>query len=229
MLKSSPRLTAWSRACQLRPHAVARADEGTTSPSEIHSWRACSPRFASTCKDLRSAPTPLERSRSVALRSARPANISLTKMSAKGCEYARAPPGAISGAGNGDSILIAAADPVARVQTARHRMDEGYAAPGQPRLRIALHHGEVHTRQRESDLQLEVVGGSAILCAARVEPVVEPGQIWATEEFRQQFLQRPSLWRTSPLRPAAGGALFNVRKPGTSEPDLWVRLHRLES
>ena len=229
MLKSSPRLTAWSRACRVRPHAVARTDEGTTSPSEIHSWRACSPRFTSTCKDLRSAPTPLERSRSVALRSARPANTSLTKMSAKGCEYARAPPGAISETGNGDSILIAAADPAARVQAARHRMDEVYAAPGQPRLRIALHHGEVHTRERDSDLQREVVGGSAILCAARVETVVEPGQIWATEEFRAQFLQRPSLWRTSALRPAGGGGLFNVRKPGTSEPDLWVRLHRLES
>ena len=140
-----------------------------------------------------------------------------------------APPGAISETGNGDSILIAADDPVALVQTARHLMDEVYAAPGQPRLRIALHHGEVHTRERDSDLQLEVVGGSAILCAARVETVVEPGQIWATEEFRQQFLQRPSLWRTSPLRPPGGGELFNVRKPGSSEPDLMVRLHRLES
>ena len=88
------------------------------------------------------------------------------KVSAKGCEYTRAPPGAISGAGNGDSILIAAADPVALVQTARHRMDEVYAAPGQPRLRIALHHGEVHTRQRDSDLQREVAGGSARRCGA---------------------------------------------------------------
>ena len=33
-----------------------------------------------------------------------------------------------------------------------------------------------------------IVGGDAILCAARVEPIVEPGQIWATEEFREQFL-----------------------------------------
>ena len=56
-------------------------------------------------------------------------------------------------------------------------MDEVYAASGQPRLRIALHHGMVRTRERESDLQPMVVGGSAILGAARVEPVVEPGQI----------------------------------------------------
>jgi hypothetical protein len=140
-----------------------------------------------------------------------------------------APPDAISETGAGDSVLIACDDPVALAQTARHLMDHVYGVPGQPRLRIALHHGEVRTRERDSDLRLAVVGGSAILCAARVEPVVEPGEIWATEEFRVQFLQRPSLWRTTPLLPPAGGDLFNVSKKGSTEPALWVRLHRLES
>ncbi len=141
-----------------------------------------------------------------------------------------APPDAISENGAGDSVLITSDDPVALAQTARHLMDEVYRAPGQPRLRIALHHGEVQTREREADLRREVVGGAAILCASRVEPVVEPGQIWATEAFREQFLLRPSLWRTVALRPPGGaGELFNVRKPGTGEPDLWLRLHRLES
>ena len=140
-----------------------------------------------------------------------------------------APPDSISETGAGDAVLIACDDPVALVQTARHLMDEVYSAPGQPRLRIALHHGEVQTRERDIDLRLEVVGGTAILCAARVEPVVEPGQIWATDEFREQFLQRPSLWRTTPLRSPSGGELFNVSKPGSSEPAQWIRLHRLES
>jgi len=140
-----------------------------------------------------------------------------------------APPDAISETGAGDSVLIAADDPVALAQTARHLMDDVFAASGQPRLRIALHHGEVRTRERDSDLKLSIVGGDAILCAARVEPVVEPGQIWVTEDFREQFLQRPSLWRTTALRPDGGGELFNVYKPGSSEPDLWLRLHRLET
>ncbi len=140
-----------------------------------------------------------------------------------------APASAIAETGAGDAALIAADDPVALVQTARHLMDDVYAAPGQPRLRIALHYGEVHTRQRDTDLRTVIVGGDAILCAARVEPIVEPGQIWATEEFRQQFLQRPSLWRTTAVPTAAGDNLFNIRKPGTLEPDLWVRLYRLES
>ena len=112
---------------------------------------------------------------------------------------------------------------------ARHLMDDVYQAPGHPRLRIALHYGEVQTRQAIVDLATVIVGGAAILCASRIEPVVEPGQIWATEEFRQQFLQRPSLWRTTPIPAPDGKELFNVKKPGTAEPDLWVRLYRLES
>ncbi len=110
-----------------------------------------------------------------------------------------APPAAIAETGAGDSALMADDDPVALAQTARHLMDDVYKAPGQPRLRIALHYGEVRTRPGDAGVGAFIVGGDAILCAARVEPVVEPGQIWATEEFRQQLQQRPSLWRTSPV------------------------------
>ena len=140
-----------------------------------------------------------------------------------------APAAAITETGAGDAVLIVADDPVALAQTARHLMDDVYQAAGQPRLRIALHYGEVQTRLRDTDLRSIIVGGDAILCAARVEPIVEPGQIWATEEFREQFLQRPSLWRTTAVPASSNEDLFNVRKAGSQEPDQWVRLYRLES
>jgi class 3 adenylate cyclase len=140
-----------------------------------------------------------------------------------------APAGAIAATWAGDAALIADDDPVALAQMARHLMDDVYSVPGRPRMRIALHYGEVRTRVSETDLRMIIVGGEAILCAARVEQVVEPGQIWATEEFREQFLQRPSLWRTMPVPAPTGDDLFNVRKQGSLEPDLWVRLYRLES
>ena len=140
-----------------------------------------------------------------------------------------APAAAIIATEAGDAALIANDDPVALAQAARHLMDDVYKAPGQPRLRIALHYGEVRTSQRDTDLRTIIVGGDAILSAARVEPMVEPGQIWATDAFREQFLQRPSLWRTVPVPAPTGEELFNVSKPGTLEPDLWVRLYRLES
>jgi class 3 adenylate cyclase len=128
--------------------------------------------------------------------------------------------------GPGDAVLMLHDDPVALARAARHIVDQVYAAPGQPRLRVALHHGEVLTRRRDRDGATVVAGGQAVLCAVRVEPHVEPGQIWATEEFRAQLARQPSLWRTSPVRGPGGGERFNVKK--REEPDLWVRLYRLE-
>jgi hypothetical protein len=140
-----------------------------------------------------------------------------------------APTAAIAAIWAGDAALIAADDPLALAQTARHMMDDVYRAPGRPRLRIALHYGEVRTRLSDADLRTIIVGGEALLCVSRVEQIVEPGQIWVTESFRERFLQQPSLWRTIPVPVPTGNDLFNVKKPGTSEPDLWVRLYRLES
>ena len=130
--------------------------------------------------------------------------------------------------GAGDSVLIVHEDPVFLAQAARHIMDDVYQATGQPRLRIALHYGEVQLQPSSGAEPPAVVGGSAILCASRVEPHVLPGQIWATEEFRQVLVERPSLWRTTELTTPDGSDRFNVKKEGRSEPDLWVRLYRLE-
>jgi hypothetical protein len=126
----------------------------------------------------------------------------------------------------GDSLVVVHDDPVALAQTARQIMDEVYQAPGQPRLRMALHHGEVQMHER--DLVPVIAGGDAILCAARVEPHVEPGQIWATEDFRRELARKPSLWRATPIPGPDGGDRFNVKKEGGPELDLWVRLYRLE-
>jgi class 3 adenylate cyclase len=128
----------------------------------------------------------------------------------------------------GDAVWIVHEDPVALAQIARHITDEVYRVPGQPRLRIALHYGEVQTGRRASDGALVIAGGEAVLCAARVEPHVLPGQIWVTEEFRQQLAQTPSLWRTTAVAAPDGAHRINVKKEGGTEPDLWVQLYRLE-
>ena len=130
--------------------------------------------------------------------------------------------------GGGDSLLIVHDDPVALAQTARHITDEVYQATGQPRLRMALHYGEVQMQPSAGDTPPMVVGGNAILYATRVEPHVLPGQIWATDEFRQVLAEKPSLWRTTELKPPNGSDQFNVKKEGRAEPDLFVRLYRLE-
>ncbi|HUH92110.1 MAG TPA: hypothetical protein VL742_03050 [Casimicrobiaceae bacterium] len=130
--------------------------------------------------------------------------------------------------GAGDSLLIAHEEPVALAQIARHIMDDVYQATGQPRLRMALHYGPVEMQPSVGDQPATVAGGDAILYATRVEPHVVPGQIWATEEFRQELSKRPSLWRTTEIDGSNGSNRFNVKKDGRSEPDLWVSLYRLE-
>jgi class 3 adenylate cyclase len=127
--------------------------------------------------------------------------------------------------GAGDAGRVIHDDPVALARSARHLVGEVYSAPGQPRLRVALHHGEVLTR-RERDGSTAVAGGEGVLCAVRVEPHVEPGQIWAAEEFRGQLGRQPSLWRTSPVVLPGAEERFNAREG--DEPDLWMRLYRLE-
>jgi class 3 adenylate cyclase len=126
----------------------------------------------------------------------------------------------------GDALVIVHEDPVALAHAARQIMDEVYQAPGQPRFRMALHHGEVLSRDGDDDAV--IAGGDAILCVTRVEPYVEPGQIWATEDFCRELSRSPSLWRATPVRGPDGGERFNVKKGGGREPDLWVRLYRLE-
>ena len=130
--------------------------------------------------------------------------------------------------GAGDAVSIVHDDPVVLAQVARHLVDEVYRAPGQPRLRVALHYGEVLTSRRPGDGLPVIAGGDGVLCAVRVEPRVEPGQIWVTEEFRAQLAERPSLWRTTPVAGPDGANRINVKKEGGTEPDLWVELHRLE-
>jgi class 3 adenylate cyclase len=135
---------------------------------------------------------------------------------------------AVAETGGGDSVLIVHEEPVALAQMARHIMDDVYQATGQPRLRMALHYGQVEVQPSVGDQPATVAGGEAILCATRVEPHVVPGQIWATEEFRQELSKRPSLWRTTEVAGSDGSNRINVKKNGRSEPDLWVHLYRLE-
>src|SRR5262245_27066680 len=93
---------------------------------------------------------------------------------------------------------------------------------------FALQPGDLDVRGRTLRIKRALNLGriKAVLCAVRAEPHVEPGQIWAMEEFRAQLARHPSLWRTTSVPGPDAGERFNIKKG--SEPDLWVRLHRLE-
>jgi class 3 adenylate cyclase len=130
----------------------------------------------------------------------------------------------------GDAVIIAHDDPNALINVALRLSEDLFEAPGRPQLRIAVDYGRVRLDEA-SDGRLVVVGGEPLRRAARIEPFVEAGEIWGTDEFRQALEARPTRYQATPVaaRDGAGpeGAT-NVKKAGSNEPDIWVRLFRIE-
>ncbi len=131
----------------------------------------------------------------------------------------------------GDAVIIAHDDPNALINVALRLSEDLFEAPGRPQLRIALDHGAVRLDEA-SDGQLVVVGGEPLRRAARIEPHVEAGEIWGTDEFRQALEARPTRYQATPVGSRAGEqgpeGTINVKKAGSSEQDIWVRLFRIE-
>ena len=76
---------------------------------------------------------------------------------------------------------------------------------------MALHHGEVQTRRREGDGATIVAGSEAVL-GRRAWSRTFTGQIWVTEEFRDELARQPSLWRTSPATLPGGEERVNAKR-----------------
>src|SRR4029079_1174365 len=101
--------------------------------------------------------------------------------------------------------------------------------PGRPQLRVALDHGPLRVDE-SGDGRVVVLGGEPLRRGARIEPPAAPGEIWSTDEFREALEARPTRYQATPVSTPDGGVdgAVNVKKPGSSEPDLWVRLFRIE-
>jgi hypothetical protein len=76
-------------------------------------------------------------------------------------------------------------------------------------------------------------GHDVVRNVARIEPLVEPSQFWVTERFKEALDCTPSFYRAEPIGPGVRAELrspdgtFNVRKPGSSEADHYLRLFHI--
>jgi len=132
----------------------------------------------------------------------------------------------------GDAVIIVHDDPNTLINVALRLSQDLFDAPGNPQLRIALDQGTLQL-DTASDGRLVVVGGEALRRAARIEPHVTAGEIWATEEFRRALEASPTRYQATHVVPhdaAHGGpeGTVNVRKAGSNEGDIWLRLYRIE-
>ena len=131
----------------------------------------------------------------------------------------------------GDAVIVVHDDPNALINVALRLSEDLFDAPGHPQLRIALDRGPLQL-DMASDGGMVVVGGEPLRRAARIEPHVVAGEIWATEEFRRALESHPTRYQASHVVPRdrAGGpeGAINVKKPGSNETDIWLRLYRIE-
>jgi len=130
---------------------------------------------------------------------------------------------------DGDAVLVAHDDPNGLVSVASRLNEDLFEAPGRPPLRVALDHGPLRVDE-SGDGRVVVLGGEPLRRVSRIEPHVAPGEIWSTDEFREALEARPTRYQATPVSTPDGGVdgAVNVKKPGSSEPDLWVRLFRIE-
>jgi class 3 adenylate cyclase len=134
----------------------------------------------------------------------------------------------------GDALLLVDDGILTLIKAARRIMEEVSEVPGSPRLRIAIAAGPVAVRERGEEAPA-IEGGNAVLVASRIEPFVRPGEIWVTDEIRAVLATTDTIFRAEPVTALPAGAArradgaVNVRKPGSDEHDIWVRLHRIVS
>jgi class 3 adenylate cyclase len=122
---------------------------------------------------------------------------------------------------HGDSLSIVHEDPSALLRIVIRIQDDIFAAPSHPQLRTAVDFGPVRLEVRSTQ-RVELAGGAATLRVARMEPLVSPGEIWATEEFAEALSNRPTLYGAVEID---GG--MNLRKPNSREEDTLIRAFRV--
>ena len=109
-----------------------------------------------------------------------------------------------------------------------------YQATGEAELRVAVDDGPIGLERDATGTPVGIRRGHDVLRnVARIEPLVEPGQFWVTERFKEVLEQTPAFYRAEPIDPgvraelrSADGA-FNVKKPGSVEDDYFLRLFRI--
>ena len=143
-------------------------------------------------------------------------------------------PGCILVTDEGDAFLLLHRDPREVLTIVKGIQVDLYEATGEAELRVALDYGPIGLERDAAGTAVGIRRGHDVLQnVARIEPLVEPSQIWITERFKEALEQTPSFYRAESIDPdvrpelrSADGA-FNVKKAGSQEEDRFLRLFRV--
>jgi hypothetical protein len=135
---------------------------------------------------------------------------------------------------DGDSFLLLHRQPREAIRLVKDIQVDLYEATGEAQLRVAMDYGQVGLERNRSGEAVGVRRGyDVVRNVARIEPLVEPSQIWVTERFKAALERGSSFYRAEEIEAAvrnevrtADGA-FNVKKAGSTEEDELLRLFRV--
>jgi hypothetical protein len=135
---------------------------------------------------------------------------------------------------DGDAFTLVHRDPREVLSVVKGIQVDLYEATGEAELRVAIDYGPIGLERDAAGTAVGIRRGHDVLRnVARIEPLVNPSEVWVTERFKDALEQRPSFYRAQPidadvraeLRSTDG--MFNVKKPGSLEEDHFLRLFRI--
>jgi hypothetical protein len=131
----------------------------------------------------------------------------------------------------GDEVNIVHDSAEEIILTAQHIMEDLYRVEGNPLLRVVVVHGDVRIEKTGDGTVLR--GGEGLRLAARIEPLVEPNEIWVDENVKKALDDAHAFYTAEPVAPAPESesasetSRFDARKRGSDEEPIPVALFRI--
>jgi hypothetical protein len=134
----------------------------------------------------------------------------------------------------GDAFTLLHRDPREVLRIVKGIQVDLYEATGEAEVRVAIDWGPVGLERDSAGTAVGIRRGHDVLRnVARIEPLVEPGDLWVTERFKEALERTASFYRAEAIDPAVRAELrapdgtFNVKKAGSAEEDHFLRLFRI--
>jgi hypothetical protein len=134
----------------------------------------------------------------------------------------------------GDAFTLLHRDPREVLTVVKGIQVDLYEATGEAELRVAVDYGPIGLERDAAGTAVGIRRGHDVLQnVARIEPLVDPSQVWVTERFKEALERAPSFYRAEPIEPDVRTELrsadgrFNVKKAGSREEDRFLRLFRI--
>jgi hypothetical protein len=134
----------------------------------------------------------------------------------------------------GDAFTLVHRDPREVLSVVKGIQVDLYEETGEAELRVAIDYGPIGLERDVDGTAVGIRRGHDVLRnVARIEPLVNPSQVWVTERFKDALERTPSFYRAEPIDPdvraevRSADGTFNVKKPGSVEEDHFLRLFRI--